>query len=49
LNKRGKIVFEEYLVFKYSSNTLELNYSKSISISSVLEDDKIIFLVYTVS
>ena len=44
-----KIVFEGYLVFKYSSNALELSYSKSISISSVLEDDKIIFLVYTVS
>jgi len=44
-----KIVFEGYLIFKYSSNTLKLSYSKLIFSSSVLEDDKIIFLVYTVS
>ena len=36
-----KIVLEGYLKYKYPSNSLELNYSKPITISQVLKDAKI--------
>jgi len=35
------IVLEGYLKYKYSSNILELNYSKPVTIYKILEDAKI--------
>ena len=38
---RISIKLEGYLKYKYPSNILELNYSKSVTIRQVLEDAKI--------
>jgi len=35
------IVLEGYLKYKYSSNILELNYSKPVTIYKILEDAKL--------
>lgn len=35
------IVLEGYLKYKYSSNVLELNYSKPVTIYKILEDEKL--------